>query len=99
MSDYQDIADALLYPEHQNEALARITLRYAVQRQIFCVYCTHLLDVRSPVLLDGSDNGGRMDLLHAAEYDLLISKVGSVEALVAKLGYQVEVLDGRALFS
>jgi hypothetical protein len=99
MSDYQDIADGLLHPEHQDEALARITLRYAVQRQIFCVYCQHLLDVRSAVLLDGSDHGGRMDLMHAAEYDLLLSKVGSVEALQAKLGYEVEVLDGRELFS
>jgi hypothetical protein len=99
MSDYADIADALLHPEHQDEALARITLRYAVARQIFCVYCGKVLDVRSAVLLDGSDHGGRMDLMHAAEYDLLLSKVGSVEALVDKLGYQVEVLDGRVLFS
>jgi hypothetical protein len=35
-ADYADIADALLHPEHQDEAVYRITLRYAVQRAIFC---------------------------------------------------------------
>jgi len=99
MTDYQDIADALLNPEHQDVALARTTLRYAVQRAIFCPYCEKLLDVREAVLLDGTDHGGRMDILHGWEYDAVIAKSGTVEALQAKLGYEVEVLDGRVLFS
>jgi hypothetical protein len=94
----QDIADAMLNPDHQGVALARITLKYAVQRAIFCAYCGKVLDVRSAVLLDGSDDGGRMDLMHADEWDRVLDKSGSVEALEAKLGYQVEVLDGRELF-
>jgi hypothetical protein len=99
MSDYDDIADGLLHPEYQDEALARVTLRYAVQRAIFCPYCQHLLDVRDAVLLDGTDHGGRMDILHAAEYDRVIGANGSVEALQDKLGYEVQVLDGRVLFA
>jgi hypothetical protein len=99
MTDYDDIIDAIANPEHQEKALARITLRSAVSRVIFCAYCQKLLDVRDAVLLDGSDHGGRMDVMHGAEHDRLLSKVGSVEALQAKLGHEVDVLDGRELFA
>lgn len=99
MSDYQDIAEALMHPENQDRSLARITLRYAVQRAIFCVYCGHLLDIREAVLLDGSDYGTKSDVMHGAEYDKVISATGDVEGLKAKLGYQVDVQDGRVLFA
>ena len=42
-------------------------MRYAIKRAIFCPYCQRVLDIRDAVLLDGSDHGGRMDILHAAE--------------------------------
>ncbi len=96
--DYE-IADALLYPEHQDRVLARTTLRYAVQRAIFCPYCGKILDIRDAVLLDGSDHGGKMHILHAAEYDRVIEAEGNLAALEEKFGHKIDVLDGRELFS
>lgn len=99
MSEYSDIADALLNPENQGRSLARIALRYAVQRQIFCPYCDKVLDIRDAVLLDGSDYGTKSDVMHGAEYDKVLAATGDIEGLKAKLGYQVDVLDGRVLFA
>lgn len=73
-------------------------MRYAVQRAITCPYSGGVLDMRRAVLLDGSDHGGRMDLMCADCYDRLLSKV-NLEELQVKLGYQVDVLDGRVLFA
>lgn len=99
MSEYQDIADALLHPENQELSLARIALRYAVQRQIFCPYCDKVLDVRDAVLLDGSDHGGSMAIMHATEYDKVLAGVGTLEALEEKFGHKLDVQDGRVLFA
>lgn len=101
-----DISQALLDGKGLDVGAARTILRYAVQRQIVCPYSGVVLDVRRAVLLDGSDyertdgtgRKGRMDIMDGAVYDHLLSKVGGLDALQEKLGYQVDVLDGRDLF-
>lgn len=92
------MAEGLAHPEKQDEIVKREALRYAVQSQIFCKYCGKVLDVRSSVLLDGSDHGGRMNLLHAEEYDLAVERAGGLDKLQEGLRYKVDVCDGRELF-
>ena len=92
------IADALLSGDHET-GLAKSALLYAVQRQIMCRYCGKLLDVRDSVLLDGSEHGGGMHLLHSEEYDTFMSRVGGQAQLESAFGHGVEIYDGRTLFA
>jgi hypothetical protein len=94
-----DITQALIPGDDIETGVGRELLRYAVQRAIFCPYCQKVLDVRDAVLLDGTGHGGRMDIMHAAEYDFVIEKTGSLEKLEQKFGYKVDILNGRELFS
>ena len=93
-----EITQALLDGKDMEVGAARTILQYAVMTAITCPYSGEVLDMRRAVLLDGSDNGGRMDLLCADCYDLLLSKT-SLDELQTKLGYKVDVYDGRVLFS
>ena len=40
-----------------------------------------------------------MNIMTAAEFDTVITNVGGIEALKAKLGYDFEVCDGREMGS
>ncbi len=72
----------------------RETLRYAVSRQMFCPYSDDLLDVRSAVLIDGSDHGHKMHIMTATVYDQIVEN-GIWEKWNRD---EYEVLDGRELF-
>lgn len=93
-----DLAEALAHPELRGRIAARITLRTAVQRQITCPYTGNLLDVRDAVLLDGSDHGGSMHIMSASAYEAVIKANGTLGNLERKLGYRVDIHDGRILF-
>lgn len=94
-----DITKALLDGKGIDIGVARTILRYAVQRQIFSPYGGGILDVRRAVLLDGTDHGGKADIMTAAEYDIVIDRVGTLAELEEKLGYKVDIYDGRKLFA
>jgi hypothetical protein len=80
--------------------LARELLRYAVQRQIFSPYGGEVLDVSRAVLIDGTDHGGRMSIMSAAEYDkVLASLTASGTTLEGAFGHEVDVHDGRVPWS
>jgi len=100
-----DIMLAMLEGGDLEVGAKRTILRAAVQRQIMSPFGGEVLDVRRAVLIDGSDydradgsGKGRMYIMTAAEYDGLIEAQGGVKALVDKLGYKFDVLDGRELF-
>lgn len=77
-------------------AVKRETLTYAVQRLIFCPYTGALLDVRSTVMLDGSEHGQGMHVMTAEAWDSIKDSVFGEGKLNAD---DYEVLDGRELFS
>lgn len=79
--------------------VARETLRHAVQVQITSPYGGGVLDVRRAVLLDGSDHGGKMHIMTADEYDIVVGRMGGLDVLESRLGYKVDVYDGRQLFA
>jgi hypothetical protein len=93
-----DITEALIAGEDMETGAARTLLRYAVQRQIFSPYSGEILDVRRAVLLDGTDHGGGMMIMTAAEYDIVLEKSGGHEKLEAKFGHPLIAYDGRKLF-
>jgi hypothetical protein len=94
-----DITAALLNGEDMEVGADRALLRSAVMRAITDPYSGALLDVRRAVLLDGSDHGGRMDIMTAEVYDVVLAKAGGLEPLKIKLGYELDVYDGRELFA
>lgn len=73
--------------------LGQALLRYAVQRYMFCQISGAVLDMRSAVLIDGSDNGLGMMVVTARVYDI------AAETLAARLGDDIDIYDGRELFS
>jgi len=83
-----------------DDVLARELLKYAVQRQIFSPYGGDLLDMRRAVLIDGTDHGGRMNIMTAADYDkVLASLTAQGLSLEGAFGHEVDVYDGRKLFA
>lgn len=100
-----DIASALLAGGSMETGANRAILRHAVMTAIFCPYTSVVLDVRRAVLIDGSDyqradgsGRGRMNIMTADAYEIVLERAGGLEKLQEGLGYKVDILDGRELF-
>lgn len=71
-----------------------------MQTAIFSPYGGGLLDMRLAVLIDGSDHGGTINVMTCAEYDkVLASLAASGTTLEGAFGHEVDVYDGRVLWS
>jgi hypothetical protein len=71
-----------------------------VQTAIFSPYGGGLLDVRRAVLIDGTDHGGRMLIMTAAEWEKVLAAFdGNADALADRLGFKFDLYDGRVLWS
>jgi hypothetical protein len=76
--------------------LGRELLRSAVQRMIFCPYTGNVLDVRSAVLVDGTDAQPKslgMFVMSGQAWAL------AKEAFLAEYGEDFTIYDGSVLFS
>lgn len=94
-----EITKAVMNGDSMEVGAQRELLRASIVRQIFCPYCGHVLDVSNSILIDATDYGGKMHILHDWEYDALLEAHKTPEGLAAALTYsKIDVLDGRVLF-
>lgn len=75
-------------------SINRESLKYMVQREIFCPFTGNVLDVRNAVEIDITKPDGKTVpiVMIAEHWDACKDEVLATE------GYTIEVLDGRELF-
>ena len=76
----------------------RESLKFSVQRQIFCPYTDRILDVRQAVLLTVKGQVSCVEfVMHANHWDGVKDSV--LAAYGSKPGYVVDVIDGRDYYT
>jgi hypothetical protein len=76
----------------------RESLKFSVQRQIFCPYTDRILDVRRAVLLTVKGTATCVEyIMHADHWDDV--KLSILAAYGDKPGYTIDVIDGRDYYT